>query len=297
MLKYHQKEIRVNNVLIYLGFLCLVLFHFSCSVLERRKEDKLLAQVFDKKLYTSDVSSFIPESASNEDSILVVQAFVDRWTKEAVMLHEAEKQTSDELNIDALVEAYRSSLIRHHYEQAIIATELDSIVADEELLTFYERNKAQYELETPIVRAYVVKLARSSDKPEGFNNWWESSPRDSASFAKLQAYCTSFAQIYMLNDSTWYDIDDLNKILPTGTLTEDNIRNKKEFTQRDDDYEYFYKRFDIISKKEIAPLGYIEDQAKRFILQQRKQMLLRERRDETYEKELRNSNINIYIDR
>lgn len=288
---------KLHKIVIRLSVLCLVLLHFSCSVFEEKKEDKLLAQVFDKKLYASDVSSFIPESATSEDSLLVLQAFVDRWTKEAVMLHEAEKQTSEELNIDALVEAYRSSLIRHHYEQAIIAAELDSIVTDEELLTFYEGNKAQYELETPIVRAYVVRLARSSDKPEGFNNWWESSRRDSASFAKLQAYSTSFAEIYMLNDSTWYDIDDLNKILPAGTLTENNIRNKKEFTERDDDYEYFYKRFDIISKKEIAPLGYIEDQAKRFILQRRKQMLLRERRDETYEKELRNSNINIYIDR
>lgn len=276
---------------IYIGLLFLL---GACSFFSK-KEDKLLAEVYNKKLYTSEVQPFIPENASKEDSLLVVNDYVKRWVKEAVVLHEAEKHIPEGVNIDALVANYRSSLIRNYYEQSLLDEIPDStLVTGEQVREFYESNKAQYVLEQPIVRAYVVKLARSVDKPEGFNRWWENCNRDSASYKKLRAFCNAFAEVDLLEDEAWYSVKDLEPILPADAITESNIRTKKDFTQRDDDYEYFYKSFDIINKRGIAPLSYIEDQARRFMLQQRKQEFLREKREEAYDKGLKRRNIQVY---
>jgi len=280
--------------IIYIGFLFLL--SSACSLFSK-KEDKLLAEVYKKKLYASEVKPFIPENASTEDSLLVVNDYVDRWVKEAVVLYEAEKHVPEGVNIDALVENYRSSLIRNYYEQSLLDQIPDStLVTGEQVRSFYESNKAQYTLETPIVRAYVIKLARSVDKPEGFNRWWENCRTDSASHKKLQAFCNAFAEIDLLEDSTWYSVKDLAPILPTDAITESNIRTKKDFTQRDDNYEYFYKSFDIINKRGIAPLSYIEDQTRRFMLQQRKQEYLKEKREEAYDKGLKRRNIQVHTD-
>ncbi|MEM9847723.1 MAG: hypothetical protein AAF847_07525, partial [Bacteroidota bacterium] len=258
------------------------------------KEATLLAEVFDRKLYLSEVQGFIPDNSSKEDSILLVETYVKRWTKQAVMLHQAELAKPKDLDIEALIEDYRSSLIRHYYEENIIANQLDTTVQEEELRAFYERNKAQYELETPIARAYVIKLARSIDKPPNFNQWWDNFEQDTSSFRQLNDFVSTYATASLLEDSTWYSLEYLNSLLPAGSLTEDNIRSKRDFTQRDDDFEYLYKSLDVINKTEIAPFSYIADQAKRFILQQRKQELLQQKRDEAYQEEIVKGNVKVY---
>lgn len=281
---------------IYLIYIGLIFLLGACSLFSK-KEDKLLAEVYNKKLYASEVQPFIPENASKEDSLLVVNDYVKRWVKEAVVLHEAEKHIPEGINIDALVENYRSSLIRNYYEQSLLDEIPDStLVTGEQVREFYESNKAQYVLETPIVKAYIIKLARSVNKPEGFNRWWDNCRKDSSSYKKLQAFCNTYAEVDMLEDSTWYSVKDLEPILPADAITESNIRTKKYFTQRDDNYEYFYKSFDIINKRGIAPLSYIEDQARRFMLQQRKQEFLKEQREEAYDQGLKRRNIQVYTD-
>ncbi|MEL6717474.1 MAG: hypothetical protein AAFP82_02035 [Bacteroidota bacterium] len=282
-----------KNRFIYIGLLFLL---GACSIFSGKK-DELLAEVYNEKLYASEVLPFIPDNASKEDSFLVMKDYVNRWVKETVVLHEAEKHIPEDVNIDVLVENYRSSLIRNYYEQSLLDEIPDStLVTGEQVRSFYESNKAQYVLETPIVRAYIIKLARSVDKPERFNRWWENCRKDSASYRNLQAFCNAYAEVDMLEDSTWYSVKDLEPILPEDAITESNIRTKKDFTQRDDNYEYFYKSFDIINKRGIAPLSYIEDQARRFLLQQRKQEFLKEKREEAYEKGLKRRNIQVYTD-
>lgn len=268
----------------------------SCDSLFGKKEDPILAEVYDKKLHVSDVNVFLPKDASPEDSLLFTTTYVERWAKETIMLHEAEKRRPEKLNIEALLEAYRSSLIRQYYEEYLIENELDNTVSDEELREFYEKHKAQYELESPLVRAYVVKLPRSVNKPTAFNNWWENSRQDSSSFQQLKAFADTYAEEALLSDSTWYSLEDLREALPDNSLTDDNIRIKKDFTQRDDDYEYFYKNIAVINKKATAPFDYIEEQARRFIMQKRKHDLLQTRRQELFDEERNKRNIRIYVE-
>lgn len=115
-----------QRILILLGLLTMVVA--ACTPVETGKgqDDRLLATVFNRSLYLSDLDEMIPESASKQDSTLFINAFTERWVRENVLMHEAEVNIPQDLNIDRLVRDYRASLIKHNYEQILVELEMDS---------------------------------------------------------------------------------------------------------------------------------------------------------------------------
>jgi hypothetical protein len=89
-------------------------------------------------------------------------------------------------------------------------------------------------------------------------------------------------------------VEDLAAELPPGTLTVNNIDSKREFTQQDDKFQYFFRLFELKNRKDIAPLSYIEDQARKVILHKRKLELLEDTRETMLEREMRRNNVEIY---
>ena len=54
-------------------------------------------------------------------------------------------------------------------------------------------------------------------------------------------------------------------------------------TIQDNDFLYFFRLLELVNRKEIAPLSYIENQASKVILHRRKIKLLEEKKEELYE--------------
>lgn len=258
---------------------------------EAAAEDQLLAKVHNKALYISDMEGMFPDGTSGKDSAIIIQMFTNRWMREALLLHEAEQNIPSDLNIDKLVRDYRASLIRHNYEKILVQELLDSTVTDEQLAEFYERNKQQYQLETPIVRCYFVKVPMPVPEANELRQLWNNKRED---LKPLVDYCSRNAEAYLLNDSTWYKVEDIAREMPKGTVTVDNISAKQDFSQRDDEYQYYFKVFEVKNRKDIAPLSYIKGQARKVILRNRKEKLLEDKIEAMYQRELRRNNIKTY---
>ena len=100
----------------------------------------------------------------------------------------------------------------------------------------------------------------------------------------------------MLDKSTWYSVEDIADQLPQGTLNADNVSTKLDFIQRDGKFEYLFKVFEVKNRKDIAPLAYIEAQARKYILHQRKIKLLEQKKEEMYERAMRRGNVQVYYE-
>lgn len=270
----------------------LVLLISACSSESQESENRLLARVNNKTLYLTDMDGMFPPGTSSEDSALIIDAFTQRWIREAVLLDEAERNIPSDLNIDKLVRDYRASLIKHNYEKILVEELLDSTIAETELQEFYEKNKEQYQLETPIVRCYFIKVPLPVPRQNDLRRMWNS--KDPDQLKDLVAYCSQYAVAHLLEDSTWNDVEDIAAELPPGTLTVNNIDSKREFTQQDDKFQYYFRLFELKNRKDIAPLSYIEDQARKVILHKRKLELLEDTRETMLEREMRRNNIEIY---
>ncbi len=264
--------------------------HFSSQ--QRPKGDLLLATVYNKNLYLSDMEGMIPEGMSSEDSSLIINAFMRNWIREAALLHEAERNIPQGLNIDQLVEDYKASLIKHNYENIVVDQLLDSTVTQPQLQEFYEKNKEQYQLETPIIRCRFIKTPRNAPQLNQLQEWWNrGSAEDNA---EISAWCAKNATVHHLQDSVWYKVEDIAAYMPVGLLTVDNVKSHRDFTQREGDFMYFFKVLELVSKKEIAPLSYIKDQARKVILHKRKTQLLDELKTKLQEEAMRKKQVQIY---
>lgn len=282
---------------ILLGIVSFISLFSACSnSRQNNADDRILARVHNKSLYLSELDGMFPEKASKKDSSAIINAFVNRWVQEALLLHEAERNIPKNLNIDKLVRDYRASLIRNSYERLLIEELLDSTITKQELDAFYEKNKEQYQLETPIVRCQFIKIPLPVPQQADLQQYWNNANSDPESLTALINYCNQHATAYLLGDSTWYEVENVAEQLPEGTVTASNIGSKKDFTQRDQEFQYYLKVFDVKNRKDIAPLSYIEEQARKVILRRKQLKLLEEKMNTLYEVELRRNNIDVFTE-
>ena len=279
----------------YVWIFLLIPLLTACAVFDEdtnEENDVVLAAVYNQRLYLSELDGMIPENASANDSTVIINAYVERWIRKGLLMHEAEKNIPKDLNIDQLVRDYRSSLIQYTYEQQLVEEQLDSVITKRELNDFYEKNKEQYQLETPILRCNFVKVPQTAPDLKRLQTLWQS---DSiADRTKLLEYCNLLADNFLLADSVWYQLEYIASLLPKGTINSENITSRKEISLRDNEFLYLFKVFEIINRKEIAPLAFIEDQASKVILHRRKIKLLQEHKEELYEVETRKDNVKVY---
>lgn len=252
--------------------------------------DKLLAQVYNKSLYLSELEGIVPEGTTPEDSVLLVSAYAQRWVREQLLMYEAERNIPKDLNIDELVRDYRASLVRFNFEEQIIAEKLDSTISETELKNFYENNKDQFQLESTILKCQLLKVPLRAPQNE-LNKLWYS--RAASDEAKLTAFAKQWAVFTLLDDEKWYKLDEVAAFLPKGTLTPDNIGSRREGTLSDGDYRYYYRVPETVQGKTTAPFEYVREQASKVILHRRKQELLEKWKQDLYQKELRRENIKI----
>ena len=262
----------------------------SCTPAEETPEenDVELAKVFKKKLFLSELDGMVPEGASPEDSTKIINAEVERWVRETLLMQEAEKNIPPDLNIDELVRDYRMSLIRHNYEHFLVETQLDSVVSQQELNAYYEKNKEQYQLPASILRCLVIKVPKTAPNFNQLRKWWNSN--DEEAFQKMKDYAVLNADFYALEDSVWYQVKEIKAQLPKGLA----LSNNQNMFQSGTEFHYFVKVLEKKAQKEIAPLSYIQEQAKKVILHKRKMVLLENRKEELYARETNKSNVKIF---
>lgn len=279
---------------LFIGGLALLTVATACqSGTETNEDDRLLAQVGTKSLYLSEMEGMFPGELSSSDSLTIIQTYAGRWIREVTILNEAERNIPADLNINKLVRDYRASLVRSNYEKILVEQLLDSVVRQEELEAFYQENQLLYELEKPIVRCQFIKVPNPTPEGDRLRNLW-SEAENSAGVAALKQYCSKYAEVALLEDSLWYAVEEIATQLPTGTLTVGNIGSKREFTQRDEHHQYYFRLFELKNQKEIAPLSYIEDQARKVILHKRKLQLIEQVKEDIYQRELRDKNIETF---
>lgn len=270
----------------------LPLFLASCGPAETDTDDVVLARVHQKELKLSELDGMFPRSATAEDSALIIQAFANRWVKDAALQWEAERNLPSDLNIDRLVRDYRASLVSTHYEELLVGSRLDSTITQEQLEAYYEDNKQQYLLERPIIRCFFIRVPYPTQEEDLLRNLWNNGKITDT--MALRNYGERLAEVSLLREEDWYVLDDIAEQLPAGTLTAKNVNLKKEFSLQEGSYRYYFRLLEVKPRLEVAPLSYVEDQARSMILQNRKLGVLEQAREDIYQRELRQKNVEIF---
>ena len=262
----------------------------SCGVKEQTDKGRLLARVYDNRLFVADLGDILSENVSSEDSALVVNAYIERWVRDAVMLREAEVNMPPDLNVEFLVSDYRASLLRDNYEKILLETSLDSIISREEISAFYDGDRSLFMLPNEVVRCYYLKVPESSDLDKQVSTIWD----DDVGSSELLKIVTGSQAQYLLDDSTWYAWNHILSWLPGDIEDEKTLKIGKSWTASNDAQRYYLLVFERVEKGESAPLNYVRDQIEKLILHQRKIRIIEKKKEELLKHEAKNNNVKIY---
>ena len=168
-----------------------------------------MAQVYYHKLYESEILQNMPAGLSPADSISMVNDFIDKWVKEQLILHEAEKNLSPmEKNFDKQIDQYRNNLLVNAYYDKLVARSDTFNVTDEELEAFMKSFDKRYTIEKEIVKVNYVKLLKNSPLLEIVKGILFDDARRTEEKESLMILLGDSIE-YLLDDDTWLYLDDI----------------------------------------------------------------------------------------
>jgi hypothetical protein len=259
----------------------------SCQKISNDDGD-LVARVYNRYLTKSELSKLFPASMIENDSLRVVESYIDRWVRDQLILYQAEKELEDMTEINQLVEKYRSSLILLQYENMIIENEMDTIIGQIEMQKYYEQYKDQYVLSSPILKGYVFKIPVREETNEMIKAIKKIKDTE---FNRL---CFENAKNCIANPDSWYFLSDILGLLPNDLVEKSTWKKDTRYESVFEDFHYILYIKEFYDSKEIPPFSYVANQAKQVILHQRRQNLVDQYNNEIYESHKKSSNVEIY---
>ena len=231
----------------------------------------------------------IHEARSASDRAAIGKAVEQTRIREHLMILEAEKNIAADINLNKLVDDYRSSLLVYNYEKLLIDTQLDTTIAETEKLEYYGVNKEQYILSHPILRCMVAKVPAKSSGVSSIKSAFNKSDLTEALFLVKEK-----ASFHFIDTAKWLTFGDLNAFIPDEMIERKQLSKNKVFQKKEGDSEYFVKILSFYDEKQFPPFDYIEDRITKVILSDRKINLLKHVRQNLYDKAVSDKEIEIF---
>jgi hypothetical protein len=269
----------------------------ACNLISKKiddtpKDDTPIAKVGNATLYAYDLQTAIPNGSTPQDSINVVRSFIDDWLRQQVILQEAEKIVpSSNQDFDDDIEKYRQSLLIHALEETIVSSNVDSAVTEAEIQKFFDANRTQYELQSPIVKGKTVKIEKNTENQDILTQ--NIAATDDKNLAILEDYCVQNAIAYNFNTDYWLSIDELLTHLPV-QLQAQVPQNRTNTVLSDSLFNYYVLITDFKPAGSAAPLEFERQNIKDIIFLQRKQIFLSRYYQELHQKAVDNKTFQIF---
>jgi hypothetical protein len=258
-------------------YLALSLFILqSCNYFTFKKDvRKPVARVNDTYLYKDDLRAVFTKNLTEQDSITLVNNYINNWVKQQLLLYKAQlnlENKNDEF--EGLVKKYREDLFINSYKEAVVKQYLDTIITDDDIDQFYLNNNENFKLNEELVKFKYIKIGKDVlNKNELIKLFKSTKKSDFENLEKKEI----FLQSHYLNDSIWVKyIDLINEIPILKTEDKQQLLKKDNFIQKEDSLSlYLIAIKKVLKSNEIAPKSYIKPTITQMILHQRKLLLLR----------------------
>ena len=190
---------------LYKWVLFLVLLSsYQCKQLQLGQEDFVLARVGNEYLYASDRPVLPQGKKTAQDSILWARDYINRWGRQQLLYQQARVNLSDEqqLALENTIQNYRTELFANTYKDVLLKKEVNKTVTDSSLQAYYNQNKTNFRLQSPLIQFRSIRLMQTHPDFEQIRSHFISYlPLDQKYLDSLH-YQFDYSQ---LNDSVWFE--------------------------------------------------------------------------------------------
>ncbi len=280
----------------YIILSLVIIGFYACKDKKSSSKQEILAEYNGKILYKSDIPDDVWLAYNNGDSSGLLKSIIDKWIEKTALLEAAENALSDEQkNKERLIEDYRSSLLIYEYQQQLVREKLDTGVTDAEILTFYDENKAAFQLKKNIVKIRYIKIGKQKADINKLKRLMQNPGIENDNELKL--YAEKQAENFY-TDSNWLFLDDITKEIPLDENYNQQrfLSNNKFISIEENGILYLLYIIDFRIKDALSPLEFEKDKIKDIILYQRKLKFLKDIQNSLYQKASKGGDIKYYLD-
>jgi hypothetical protein len=253
-----------------------------------------IARVESDYLYDTDIAGLVSSNTSKADSALFVRGYIESWIKNKLMMSLAADQIGNDEQVEDLVEEYRRSLILSRYEDLLTEKELPAKLSAERIKEYYTQHIAEYQLQAPLVKAYLIQLPKNSSNLPYIQDAWNKLLAGSGQPATLAELVAGKATVAYLDEHTWIDYNKLLEVLPSGTLTEQQLKSGFQLTTEKEEQLYFLQVNNVIAKNQPIPLELVSDDINKILRNKLKTELIDHLTEQTYKRALEGNKIEIF---
>ena len=259
--------------------------------------NKVLAEVGDSKLFAYDVSTIFTPGLSAEDSLKLLESYVDQWVKKQLKIEEAERMFEEsQEDIDRLVQEYRNSLLTHKVDQFYVDKYIDTLFTADQIRQYYEAHKSDFVLDKTLIKARIVRLPERHPQQKQVEELLRS-PR-TESLQDLTELCVK-NDFELIEMDRWTDMATLLLQLPTDrTQSYDYLLDTSKIHEFEANSYLFYVRVVAVRKAgDYAPMESVTEVIRRVLFNQRKESIVRAHEDSLYKQAYEKKEIIVNINR
>ncbi|QCX38317.1 peptidyl-prolyl cis-trans isomerase [Aureibaculum algae] len=273
-------------------YIIVVLAIFSCKRSEN--EGKPVAKVYENVLYEKDINEILPDNISQEDSLIFVKNYINKWAREQLLVQKAKINLHEEKeHINTLVNQYHQDLLINKYKEAVVKQELDTLVTEEDIEKFYGDNTEIFKLNEALIKFRYIFFDEKINNAKEFISLFKDDKHDSdIKIMKQELQLKS----HNLNDSIWIKYDDVLKNASfLKSYDKNDFLKKNKFIHKEDSTGvYLVKIKDVLLRNDTAPMSYAIPTIKQMILHKRKLELLKKIEETLTEDAIKNKEFQIY---
>lgn len=244
-------------------------------------EETVVAKVGEAKLYMSEVSTIFTPDLTPQDSMKLLERYVDAWVKRQLKIQKAEEIFPEAVpEIERMVEDYRSSLLSYRLDQYYVDRRIDTLVTAEEVETFYTEHLPDFLLDRTIVKGVIVKLPDNHRQRAKIKELMAGTGDKYQDFLDL-----SRKNGFEVHEVTsWMDFSDFLNMLPTNKLRDYNelltAAGVQEMKDGGDLYLVIIREH--LDAGDTNPLERVNETIRRVMVNQRRQDIVRNYEDSMY---------------
>ncbi|MBN2892724.1 MAG: hypothetical protein JXL97_12725 [Bacteroidales bacterium] len=285
----------MNRKIIFLMFILVLLLN-ACKQDKNEADNKSdpVVKVFNSYLYADDISKIVPPNSNPEDSMNIVQSYINNWIQDQLMLNKAEEYLKEQkADIDKKTEDFRNSLMIHKFKETIIKNNVDSNMSSDKISNYYETHKQELKLNSSIIKGFLVKLPKSTSNFADFKIVINSS--DNSDLDEIVSFVKLKNGVFEDFTTTWSNFSEQMLKMPIAVEDEKTfLKRSSTFESEDTNFFYYMHVNDYILSGEEAPLEFVRNNIANILIQLESSAILEAYKQDIYDEAVKTGKIEYY---
>lgn len=264
----------------------------SCQQTLRDFTRDAVLEVDGEILYQDEIEDFIPEGINPNDSLYLAESYKKQWVTQVLMYKKAYSNIGNNAKIKQLVESYRKELIINQYQQQLITEKLGNI-AEDSLLSYYDKNKELFLLDEAVIKGIFIKVPTSAVEQDELNKWLSNTIDEN--LEKIMRYCTQHAILYEFFLESWSPYKKITSMMPESIDSNDPALTRGTIVQKKEDYTYYLRITGKCNAGSPQPYEMVGPELQNIMINQEKIKFINHFQQSLYNKALENGDI-IFFD-